>query len=135
MKPKTLALLATAVLAAGCAKTLITSQDPNSEIYLGDEMIGVGEARVDRVGPPRTVKVEARRSGRTVGSQEMSRSFTFMTVVWGFCSYYTGFYWGWYYPESVLIPVQVAPAGKSGAETKDSPWSNPRESVWMKPIR
>ena len=135
MKRRPLAALIAALLLAGCATTRITSQDPNSEIYLNDEMIGVGEANVGRVGPPKTVKLEARKGGRVLGAQLMSRSFSVMTIVWGFCSYYTGFYWGWYYPESVLINVSEPYRGKDENDKRFSPWSNPRESVWMKPIR
>jgi hypothetical protein len=118
---------------AGCGSTRIVSQDPNAEIFLDDQWIGVGEAHVDRVGPPRHAALEARKGGRTVGKWQMSRSFTGMTVVWGLCSYYTGFYWGWYYPKEVTIPLTAAydapgPASKS-------PWMEPGESVWMRPLK
>ena len=117
----------------GCASTRVTSDDPNAEIYFNDNYLGVGEARIDRVGPPRTSTLEAKKGGKTVGRQTISRSFTFMTVVWGVCSYYTGLYWGWYYPETVRIPV-IYKAEISAQEIK-SLWMEPRESVWMKPLK
>ena len=129
----TLIALLAAIFISGCASTRIVSQDSNAEIFLDDHPLGVGEATVGRVGPPRTVLLEARRDGKTVGQTEMRRSFTGMTIVWGLFSYYTGLYWGWYFPESVTIPVRSAlvdilPEAKS-------PWADPRSSVWMRPLK
>lgn len=132
-----------ACLLGGCATTRITSEDPHAEIYLDDNLIGVGESEVDRVGPPRRAKLEARKGGQVIGKETMARSFTFKTLLWGMFSYYTGFYWGWYYPASVRIPTSTPPmppmtdstgavvaAGKTGSR-----WSNPRQSVWMQPLK
>ena len=127
-------LLLLAFLLAGCASTRIVSQDSNAEIYLDDRPIGVGEATVGRIGPPRTALVEAKRDGKTVGRAEMRRSFTGMTLVWGLVSYYTGLYWGWYYPESVVIAVQSASTGTGTVESR-SPWSDPGTSIWMRPLK
>ncbi|MCD6023097.1 MAG: hypothetical protein K0Q91_13 [Fibrobacteria bacterium] len=127
-----LAPLFAALLATGCASTRVTSQDPEAEIFLDDKPLGVGQATVRRVGPPRQVTLEARRGGKVVGQSEMRRSFTGMTLVWGLFSYYTGLYWGWYFPESVIIPV---PQSAAGAAEFVSPWADPRNSVWMKPLQ
>jgi hypothetical protein len=127
-----LTALCALVLLTGCASTKVVSQDPGADIYLDDRWIGVGEAKVGRVGPPRHATLEARKGGKTVGRADMARSFRFMTVVWGAVSYYTGFYWGWYYPESVMIPV-LAPSQAKAIDAV-SPWMKPRESVWMKPL-
>ena len=121
-----------ACLFFGCATTKIISGDPNAEIYMDDLNIGVGEATVDRVGPYRHVQLEARKGGRVLGKQSMSRSFTFKTVLWGICSYYTGFYWGWYYPESVQIPILAA---DKDTQKSNSLWSDPGQSVWMRPLK
>lgn len=116
----------------GCATTKITTEDENAEIFLDDHLMGIGQATVDRVGPPHQGKLEARRDGQIVGAESMSRSFTFKTLLWGLCSYYTGFYWGWYYPESIFIHTMVL---NSNVQKVESLWSKPRQSVWMQPLK
>lgn len=122
------------LILAGCGSTRIISEDPTAEIFINNRFIGVGEAEVNRVGPPHRARLEARKGGETVGRQMMHRHFSFMTVVWGFCSYYTGFYWGWYYPNSVIIPLDdVAPVRLRILAVK-SPWEDSGKSIWMKPL-
>ena len=125
-----------ACLLFGCATTRITTEDPYAEIYLDDNLIGVGESEVDRVGPYHRVKLEARKGGQVIGTESMDRSFTFKTFLWGLCSYYTGFYWGWYYPESARISTSIS-ASAMDADTRKSQslWSNPSQSIWMHPLK
>ncbi len=132
--------LTAVLLLIGCATTRIVSQDPYAEIFMDEHKVGVGSASVDRVGPYHTAQLEARRGGTIVGSTTMNRSFTFKTLLWGMFSYYTGFYWGWYYPESVEIPLKPSEAGfatGSGATLKSLPsvWTEPRQSIWMRPLK
>jgi hypothetical protein len=127
-------LLFALLLVTGCASTRIISEDPGAEIFVDGESVGFGEASVNRIGPPERARVTAKRDGETVGRTEMHRTFTGMTVVWGLCSYYTGFYWGWYYPKSVTIPMQSeAPTARAVKEVR-SLWSDPGGSVWMQPL-
>ena len=126
-----------ACLLCGCATTRITSDDPNAEIYLDNSLIGVGETEVDRVGPYHRARLEARKGGKVIGTETLVRSFTFKTFLWGCFSYYTGFYWGWYYPESVRIATMPSAAGTAdaGGQQSESLWSNPRQSIWMQPLK
>jgi hypothetical protein len=115
----------------GCARTHINSLDPSAEIYMDGKYLGVGEVSVDRVGPPRQAHLEAKKAGQIIGNTSMSRNFTLMTIVWGVCSYYTGFYWGWYYPETVTIATQ---ASYSTSVNTTNLWINPSRSIWMQPL-
>jgi hypothetical protein len=120
----------------GCATTRITSEDPQAEIFLDDHFIGVGETEVERIGPPHRAQLEARKGSHVIGQEPMARSFTFKTLLWGMCSYYTGWYWGWYYPENVRIATTRTDISTAEASRKaESPWSNPHQSIWMQPLK
>ncbi len=126
-------LLLSVLLFVACGSTRIRSQDPHAEIFMNHQSLGVGEVSIGRVGPPKRAQLEARREGKTVGETELRRSFTGMTVLWGLFSYYTGFYWGWYYPKVVTIPLKST--SENGAPEFKSPWVNPESSIWMQPLR
>ncbi len=115
-------------MACSCGTSVITCDDPNADIYIDDEYIGTGQAEMSSLGPPKTVRVEARRGTAVIGETSMSRKFVFSTVLWGMISYYTGFYWGWYYPDAVYIPLN------NHDGNYQSPWDYPRKSIWMQPI-
>ena len=91
------------ILISGCATTRIISEEPEAEILMDGELLGRGTAEVNSIGPPNTAILETKLNGKKIGYTTMSRSISWMTLVWGACSYYTGLYWGWYYPESVMI--------------------------------
>ncbi len=126
-----LVVAAAALLFSGCATTRIVSEDPHADIYMNERLIGTGEAEVKSMGPPRTAHLEARRGEKVVGNTSMRRSFRFKTLLWGLCSYYTGLFWGWYYPNDVHIAVRQA---RQRFEKITSDWDDQEESVWMQPL-
>lgn len=126
-------LLACLLFLAGCGSTKIVSQDTRADIYVDDQWVGRGEGKVSRIGPPNTAQLSAKIDGEVVGSTTMSRSFSFKTVLWAVVSYYTGFYWAWYYPAFIVIPVN-----NSSYVTKNirkSTWSDSSQSIWMQPLK
>jgi len=125
------------LLLVACGSTRITSENPRADIYVNSKKVGVGTALLDQVGPPKTVQVTAKIQGQTIGTTEVSRSFRLMTLVWGVCSYYTGFYWGWYYPDYVIIPQNQTyiTNQNNSVFVPQSPWQQPRTSIWMQPIK
>jgi hypothetical protein len=112
-----------------CGTTHISCPDPNAEIYKDDEFLDRGEATISSMGPPNTAVFSARKNGIILGSVHVSRKFTLGTFGWGLISYYTGWYWGWYYPDEITILI------RSESDTLKSPWDDPDESIWMKPIQ
>ncbi len=126
-------LFACFLLLAGCGSTKIISQDARADIYVDDRWIGLGEGKVSRVGPPKTVLLKAKREGEIVGTTTMSRSFSFKTVLWAMVSYYSGFYWAWYYPALIVIPVDLSATGTK--IIRKSAWSDSSQSIWMQPLK
>ena len=112
-----------------CGTTRISCPDQDAEIYQDNEFLDRGDAFINRIGPSNTSVFTAKKNGVLLGEISVSRHFTFGTLIFGMFSSYTGFYWGWYYPEEILIPII------SASDTLKSPWDNPTESIWMKPIQ
>jgi hypothetical protein len=119
----------------GCATTRIQVQDAQADIFMDGQNLGKGTAEISSIGPPHTANIEARKHGKPIGSTQMRRSFTFKTLLWGVFSYYTGFYWGWYYPEQVTIQTERFSGEDSESEPSTAnPWVHPETSIWMKPL-
>lgn len=112
-----------------CSTTHIFCPDTNADIYMGNEFLDKGEASIGSIGPPNTAVFTARINGLIIGEVAVSRQFTFSTFAWGLFSYYTGWYWGWYYPDLIYIPLT------NTNDSLNSPWDNQNESIWMKPLK
>ena len=118
----------------GCSRTYIRVKDPSVQIYLDNEYIGQGEANIASVGPPHTAHIELRRGNQVVGRSTMKRHFHWKTVLLGVCSYYTGLYWGWYYPSEHTVLLNENFNNRGGKNRILSLWADPRQSIWMRPI-
>lgn len=103
--------------------------DTNTDIYVNQVYKGKGTVTIKRMGPPKTIHVEARHYGRTVGEAIVKRKFDFATFLAGYFSYGTGFIWGWRFPGTVIIPVETRP--HSGFDQRESAWYRP-PSAWKR---
>jgi|JI10StandDraft_1071094.scaffolds.fasta_scaffold110837_3 hypothetical protein len=112
-----------ALLAAGCTTHITTH--PEARIYVDDELVGTGTAEIGRIGPPREVVIRVEHQGAVV-ERTIDRDFEATTVLFGLFSFYTGFYWGWSFPEEVHIdapePAHNPWLPKQGGK---SPWGGP----------
>jgi hypothetical protein len=121
--------LFTILLVCSCGSTSIITSDPNADIYMDNSYIGRGKATVRSIGFPNTAELEARRGYRVIGRSDMSRNFTFGTFCLGTISYFTGWIWGWYYPDEVFITCI-----SDYSDSLNNSWNKPRQNKWMKPI-
>jgi len=95
--------------------------------------LGRGEVSVTSIGMPNTAELEARKGNKVIGKTTMSRKFTWGTFFMGFATYYSGWLFCWYYPDSVIIPLNQ---GYTPAGEYRSPWDvRSDNSVWMKPVQ
>ncbi len=99
---------------AGCT-TYITTH-PTARIYVDGELVGIGQADIGRVGPPREAVVRVEHEGAMV-ERTIERDFEVTTVFFGLISAYTGLFWGWSFPEHVHIELPL---------TQENPWLRPR---------
>jgi hypothetical protein len=97
-----LGLIALLTLVTACGHTIIRSDSPGAKIYLDGELLGKGEVDIKRTGLPGSAEIKVKHNGQTV-SRTISRKFTLSTLFTGFFSLYTGWIWGWQYPEEVYI--------------------------------
>jgi len=111
-------------LFSGCGTTTLMVTDPEAEIYVNQVYKGKGDARVPRMGPPKTLHVEARLHGRLAGEEAVKRKFDFVTFLAGYFTYGTGFIWGWRFPETVVITTEKNPRTSSFNNT-ESRWNQP----------
>lgn len=121
-----LAVAACALLApgAGCHTQIVTNE-PNAVIFVDGERVGQGTAEVRRMGLPGSVQVRVEVDGQVQGEQTLKRSFTMATALLGLCTYGTGWFWAWQYPEELYISVEPSAARDPwGAEA--DPWLTPR---------
>jgi hypothetical protein len=121
-------------LASSCLGTTeIVCEDPGAEIYVNKRYEGQGTAKIQRMGTPRDFEIEARKSGRVVAETNVSREFTWNTFFIGLFTYYTGFYWAWYLPRDIYLPVNPGQGPNKGHH---SPWTDPdikEPSPWDQP--
>jgi hypothetical protein len=117
------------IFCISCGTTHIYCPDSEAEIYMGNEFLGKGEAYISSLGPPNTELVMAKKQDQIIGAIYTSRDFTISTFGWGLITYYTGWYWGWYYPDEIFIPIT------NPVDSLKSNWDNTKESIWMKPIQ
>lgn len=124
------------ILLAGCGTTQLRVNDPKAKIFVDGTLVGEGSADLrPRMGLPGKVLVTVKRDGATLLEQELSREFTFVTLLVGMVTVYTGLLWAWQYPSELELTVPLLPAKKSGGwDDPVSPWDKP-ESPWDKPYQ
>lgn len=124
------------LLLASCGTTQLSVNDPKAKIFVDGTLVGEGSADLrPRMGLPGKVLVTVKRDGATLAEQELSREFTFVTLLVGMVTVYTGLLWAWQYPSELELTVPLLPAKKSGGwDDPVSPWDKP-ESPWDNPYQ
>lgn len=112
------------LLLSGCGTTTLMVSDPDADIYVNQVYKGRGDVKIPRMGPPKTLHVEARLHGKLAGEKVIKRKFDFLTFLTGYFTYGTGFIWGWRFPETVLITIAKDP-GASSFDKTESRWNQP----------
>jgi hypothetical protein len=129
-----LLLFTAVVMLFGCSRTIIRAEDPDAGIYMDDRYLGTGTANIASIGPPNTANIELKIDDEVVGQAFMSRSFNWKTILFGLCSYYTGFYWAWYYPEEQHVSLYSKHRKFKNSGLSESVWTHPENSIWMQPV-
>ena len=132
-------ILISSVALIGCASpTRIHYPDPHSEIYVDGELLGIGDAQLSKMGPSRTAKIKIKKNGELVTTKLIAREFTVSSFFIGIVTYYTGFYWAWFYPDEVNIPLvkrSTHVQQENGTfQPEPSIWADPSQSIWSQPI-
>ena len=121
MRPA-LPLLVMVLGLSACGHTTIVTNDRSAKIYADGEFLGLGEARyASRTGIPRSMTITVKTPYAKV-EREVSREFTATTAVLGAFTYMTGWFWGWQYPESVIVMLPERAAEGSGWDAAASAW-------------
>ena len=121
------AITAVAVLAVGCRTMVVKTNHPDAAIYVDEELVGYGEAKVRAMGTPKSSVVKVVHNGQSV-ERKIKRTFTVKTAVAGLFTYGTGFFWGWEYPEAMTIRLELHPENQgwaTGLTTGSNPWTTP----------
>ncbi|MEE2789401.1 MAG: hypothetical protein VX589_18835 [Myxococcota bacterium] len=92
------------ILNLGCAATRIYTNQPNATIYIDGRYAGTGEAQLDNLGPPNEVEIKVVHGSQTA-VRRVHRRFRFTTLLVGLCTFYTGLYWAWRYPDDVEVDL------------------------------
>ncbi len=125
------ALLGLAALLVSCGTMEIRVSDPKAKIFVDGELSGEGTAEVPRMGLPAKVIVTVEQQGKAVVQQEVKREFTYVTLLLGMVSVYTGLLWAWQYPSELVLELPTVPA-EGGWQKPGSVWDK-QESPWDKP--
>ena len=127
-----LLFLSCLILLSSCGTTQLLVLEPNTDIYIDGNKRGTGKVTIQRMGPPHRIHVTAVRNGETVGAIDVRRKIDAVTVLFGLCTYYTGFLFAWRYPDLVMIPSTPVNNNSYDKQKRVSQWDLPPGSSWDK---
>jgi hypothetical protein len=120
------ALLAPALAIAGCGTTSIFTTDPTAKIVVDGQPVGRGRAEIGQTGFPVSSTVLVVTEDGRRETLVIDRHFTGTTFVLGLFTYGICLIACWQYPDTVFVPLPVAPMGYGlAAPVPYDPWLAP----------
>jgi hypothetical protein len=112
-----------------CGTTrIVTERKINADIFVNGVNKGKNEVKIQQMGFPKKIEIEAKYQGEILGSIHAHRKFTLITFLVGYCTG-IGFLTAWTFPDVIIIPTK----NFMSDELKNS-WDSPQQSIWMKPL-
>ena len=125
-------ILILAVASGGCGTTSIITNDKHARIFVDGEMVGRGHGTITKRGVFGDTLVIVKAPDGRSERQQISRSFTALTLLFGIFTYGICLFACWEYPDSVYVELDLLrPSGGSEAAGAD-PWLMP-PAGWKPP--
>ena len=121
-----IAFVLTLTIASGaCGTTTVFSNDKQARIYVDGQLIGRGQGTINKRGTFGDAQIVVKAPDGRHERQQISRSFTAMTLVLGFFTYGVCLIACWEYPDAVLVSFDERPQATWDVGGPNDPWLQP----------
>jgi hypothetical protein len=124
-----------ALAVAGCATVRVSSTDPAASIYVDRRLAGQGHAELQRMGPPRTARIEVETADGRRATTTVSRAFVVETALLAIPTFGLCLLSCWLFEDDVVVPLPPRDASSWDAVPGNDPWLRPPPEAAPQPAR